>query len=162
MPVTIRGSGQIFVQIQQAFKTDTFTTAAGSLVWVDITGLSVNITPTSASNKIMICFSIPGGTQNLSYLRIMRDSTPIAIGDASSNRPRATMGNINDSGDANRIQAFSQMFIDSPATTSTITYKIQVAAETSNTTFINRSRADLDNAVGSRLTSSITVMEISG
>ena len=52
------------------------------------------------------------------------------------------------------------MYLDSPATTSAITYKLQAANPTgSSTCYINRTSFDQTN---SRSTSTITVMEISG
>ncbi len=153
-------SGSV-IQVVQAFKSDTFTSNPGAMNWTDVTGLSLSITPSSASSKFFIQFTIMGGTGNLTYIRIVRNSTAISIGDSAGSRPRITSGNINDQSDANRANMYSGMFLDSPSTTSAITYKLQIAPETSNETYINRSRSDQDNNVGSRATSNLIVMEIS-
>ena len=161
MSVTISGSGQLPVQVVQAVKTDTFTMA--STTFADITGLSVSITPTSASNKILVLANVNHvGTTSTSAsgIRLMRDSTPIGIGDAAGSRVRTSGGEsygnfgVTLTGDA-------IMFLDSPATTSATTYKIQIQAY-SSTAYVNRSGVDSDNNAYFRGISSITVMEISG
>lgn len=149
------------LQVAQTVKTDTFSTAPGA-VWTDITGLSVAITPSSASNRIMIFFSVHGNTTNLSYVRLVRDSTAIGVGETSGSRVSCTVGNFSETGDGNRSFEWGTNFLDSPATTSSITYKLQVLCETSNTFFLNRSRNDQNNTVGFRPISQITVMEVRG
>ena len=57
-----------FAQIVQTVKTDTFTTTSTS--FTDITGLSVNITPTSASSKIYVSFTVNGATQTRTALAL--------------------------------------------------------------------------------------------
>jgi hypothetical protein len=52
--------------------------------------------------------------------------------------------------------------LDSPATTSSITYKIQVRTEGGATNYINRSINDQNSATGTRPASSILAMEIKG
>ena len=53
------------------------------------------------------------------------------------------------------------MFLDSPNTTSSTTYKVQIRAESPITAYINRGlEADGDNSISPRVVSSITVMEI--
>jgi hypothetical protein len=81
------------VQVKSATKTDTFTTSSTS--YVDVTGLTVSITPTSASNKVFVLVSTTGaGTNgtNIAYLQLVRDSTAIALGDAAGVRAVATSG----------------------------------------------------------------------
>ena len=63
------------------------------------------------------------------------------------------------------INCYSVTFLDSPSTTSATTYKVQLSTEASGNTgdvFVNRSGEDTNNNQHSRVTSSITVMEVSG
>lgn len=160
MAVTIRGSGQVPVQIVTATLTSAFTFASTAPSWVDITGLSVTITPSNSLNRILVMFNIHGTTPNLGYVAINRNGTFIGIGDVSSNRVRTTVGNLNQAGGANQYFNFGMNFLDSPSTTSAVTYKLQGACETSNTVFVNRTNSDVDSNTGSRAISTITVMEI--
>jgi hypothetical protein len=160
MSVTINGNGQIPVQVVQTVKTDTATGTNTTLA--DIAGLSVSITPTSASNKVLVIANITGGgVANGSHLRLalFRDSTQIAMGDAAGSRIRLSGWMF--SSDSYEIGSSVTTQLDSPNTTSSVTYKVQASCE-SQTYFINRSSGDPDNTISGRTVSSITAMEISG
>lgn len=156
MSVTISGSGQIIKQVVQAVKTDTFSWASGS--FTDITGMSVSITPTNASNKILILVNCPVSTSSADAvdLRLVRNSTAICIGDAASVRIQASVSGLFQS---DVTSPCSIMFLDAPATTSATTYKIQGFLST-GTGYGNRSSSDNDNTAHYRLASTITVMEV--
>ena len=150
------------LQVVSTTKSDTFSSSAAS--FTDITGLSVSITPTSATSKVLITAQVTssnGSGAGATYIsfRLVRGSTAIGIGDAAGSRLQATSQiQTPDSGTA---QSGILHFQDSPATTSATTYKIQVYNQnTGVTTFINRSSTDSDSAVYARSTSTITVMEI--
>jgi hypothetical protein len=161
MAVTINGSGQIPVQIQSVVKTDTFTMA--STTFTDITGLSVNITPTNSANKILVIAhvnTVGTVTTSSSGIRLVRNSTAISVGDAAGSRVQVS-GGSNYGNYGVTITGDSIVFLDSPATTSSTTYKIQIQAY-SSTAYVNRSPVDSNDPAYYRTVSSITVMEISG
>ena len=157
---TIVGSGVgKILQVVQDVKTDTFST--NSQAFVDVTGLSVSITPSSASNKILVMVSLALGNNGThSDARLMRDSTAIAIGNASSNRTRSTfhLSSVSNTD----IPTPSMTWLDSPATTSAVTYKMQVAVPYSSSyvIYVNRGADDSDAGYAGRLVSTITVMEV--
>ena len=157
------GGGGGIVQIKNAIKTDT-QSAGGSSDFVDITGLSVAITPTSSSSKILICCNITAGhsaTSNVSGFRLMRGSTPIAVGDVAGNRRQWTLGEMTFySNTNNTTHSVGGTFLDSPSTTSATTYKLQLYNKY-NTIYINRSGEDSDSENHGRGVSAITVMEVS-
>jgi hypothetical protein len=151
------------LQVVQAQKTDTFSTQ--SQAFVDVTGLSVSITPVSASNRILVVTSVNVGLSAHSDLRILRDSTAIAIGDTAGNRTRSTNHFYRGfSGGIYDIVPSNMVWLDSPSTISALTYKVQVANPWDPTyvTTINRSRDDTNNSYEGRTVSTITVMEIAG
>ena len=162
----ILGTSGGILQVVQVVKTDTFASTPGAQ-WVDVSGLSANITPSSSTNKILILADIKGAGTNASTVirsRLLRDSTAIYIGDASSNRPRG-MGQFynGDGGDhAFYIAQLGGIYLDSPSTTSTITYKIQIGGDSNIITLhINKTSGDRDTTYyDSRVPSSITLMEI--
>jgi hypothetical protein len=166
MSVTINGSGQIPVQVIQTIKTDTFTTTSSS--YVDVTGLSVNITPTSASNKILVVVSVNygGGTNSYGFAQLVRNGTPIGLGNSDgASRTECTfpIQLANTPSDQAKLMNSSVTILDSPATTSAITYKIQVLSGYISTLLsINRSEANPNDTYSGLSSSTITVMEISG
>jgi hypothetical protein len=147
------------LQVVSTNKTDTFSTTSTS--FVDVTGLSLSITPSSATSKILVFANVQGnGTVSSAapLHRLMRDSTAIAIGDAASNRSRVTGQFFTTEPSA--MNAASMAFLDSPATTSAVTYKIQMLSNSGGTVYINRSATDTDSFAFGRGISTITVMEI--
>jgi hypothetical protein len=155
------------LQVQSTTKTDTFTFSTAN-TWTDITGFSVSITPKSTSSKILIQAMLTGvfyrPTQNAVYTRLIRDSTAIGIGDAASTRPRVTATQSAPTSIA--ADAPSSLFIsylDSPASVSSISYKVQMWQDTiASPPFVNRSASDNDGGSGGRSISTITAMEIAG
>jgi hypothetical protein len=153
------------IQVKQAVFTGTMVRNSAS--FGQVTGLSVDIIPTSASSKFMITFHAhaTGYTGNEhAHLRIMRDSTVVGVGDAAGSRGQSTTA----TGSASRDDAIymaSMSYLDSPNTTSQITYSLHVRAydgSGANNAYINRSLTDPDMSQMSRPISTFTVMEIAG
>ena len=154
------GGGGGVIQVLSTTKTDTFSTSNSSMT--DITGLSVTITPTSSTSKILIlthCTGNGDGSSRVNF-RLMRGSTPIARGDANGDRVR-TFGGIFAPNNDNTTETVSAVHLDSPATTSATTYKVQVSNMGSQTVYVNRSDSYTNHVTHNSGTSSITVMEIS-
>ena len=85
------GVGGKILQVVSTAKTDTTSTTSLN-TFVDISGMSVSITPSSSSNKILVIVDMRLGVnenRNVAY-RIMRGSTAIYIGDAAGSRTRGT------------------------------------------------------------------------
>ncbi len=160
--LSFAASNTKIAQVVSTLKSDTFSTA--STTYTDVTGLSVSITPTLNTSKILILAqfvtSISGDIQLAS--RLMRDAVAISIGDAASNRTRASVATYAVDGggySSTMLNNNSILFLDSPATTSATTYKIQIFVNT-GTGFINRAGVDTDLATKTRTASNITVMEV--
>lgn len=161
MSVTISGSGQIIKQVIQTVKTDTFSSTAAN-AWTDVTGLSVSITPTNASNKILVICSVTGvNISSNTYFRMVRGSTAIGVGDAAGSRSQVSSSNFYSSqaGTGNSMLGSTFQYLDSPATTSATTYKIQFITD-SGTTLVNRTPNDTDALYVGRSISTITVYEV--
>jgi hypothetical protein len=160
------GVGGKVLQVVSTTKTDTFS-VAGTVSLVDVTGLSVSITPSSASNKILITgfiASATGPAANQSFFHLIRGSTEIAKGDTAVSKRLAhtsAIGNASILADW-VLTPIPFQFLDSPSTTSSTTYKIQVSgANTSNTHYVNRSaRDEASTDFDARIVSTITAFEI--
>jgi len=151
-------------QVIQTTKTDTFSTS--SATYTDITGMSLSITPSSTSSKILIktCISWGGGQNVYGYGKFVRGSTDIFLGDSGGgNRVSATFPMEHLSHDTATYNCFvaSSEFLDSPSTTSATTYKIQARIVSGGATlYINRPENDNNETYIGRFTSSITAMEV--
>lgn len=160
--VTVLPNG--ILQTIQTVKTDTFTSTSTS--FVDVTGLTATITPSSASNKILVVAQIAYGMLNASYhgqYRISGGNSTDYVGDAAGSRTRAVFGGTNFDNESGVMASGTIVYLDAPATTSAVTYSVQgrkaVAGGSVN---VNRTGSDGDNEYTPRGASSITVMEIAG
>ena len=126
------GAGKI-LQVVSTTKTDTSSfTSNTTNTFVDLSGLSVSITPTAASSKILIQFdvSVAVGTGTV-HVRLVRGSTPIAVGDSASNRLQDTVSRRTASSIYSlECTHMSMSFLDSPNTTSAITYTVYAQVST--------------------------------
>ena len=153
--------------VQTKSFTMTSTTTTTSDGFVD-TGLQLAITPSSASSKILITGHIcVGGSYFKTYVRLLRGSTVLSVGDAASNRPQVYSASHPgaESWDSYATTPVALNFLDSPNTTSSVTYKVQCKAYNgaSGTATINRTSDDRDTSnYDMRTVSVITLQEIAG
>jgi len=155
-------TGSVLQVVSTQITAKTTVSAATAGTFYDISGFSVSITPTNANSKIMFLAMVNQSSQttgaNRQYLRIVRGSTAIGIGDVAGSQYRTTTAFfIND---GNAIGTLPLIWLDSPNTTSSTTYKIQVTSNGgSQTACFNRTSGDSQN--DSAVTASqILVLEI--
>ena len=129
------GGGKI-LQVKQTFKNDTASTNSGT--YAAISGLTVSITPSSSSNKILYrgCLYLAGSGSE-SVFRLTRtvggSETEIATPSTCADDEDGTFAH----GGGSRYAGHSFEFLDSPGTTSPITYGIKWQVH-SGTTYLNR------------------------
>ena len=159
---TTANAGKI-LQVIQTVKKNRQTINSTTLV--DITGMSVSITPSSASNKVLVNYSLVVFSNAVYYaLRLLRDSdSTIFIGDenpSATSQNRASFGSY----DSSYVIAdtIAQSFLDSPNTTSATTYKLQAYSPYSSAYTIGiNSGVALDNyTYMNNCVSTITAMEV--
>jgi len=153
MSVSLYGSGQTVIQVLSTTTTALFSTSSAS--FVDVTGLSVTITPQATTSKILVLANICGGSAASNvYINLVRNGTNIAQSTGGTQNQTVFWGLPT----ASVMQQAPINYLDSPATTSAVTYKIQVNSSGGTLTYIN-GRASDGYYAG---VSSITVLEISG
>ncbi len=161
VPAAALPAGSV-LQVVSTTKSDTFTSSV-SATFTDITGMSVSITPRSTSSKILVSFvlnCVNGGDN--SFIRLMRDATPICIGDVAGSRTQSSAGNAFSNINAAGFYSNSNLYLDSPSSVSSVTYKLQFRNSSAQILNVNRSVTDSDTIGYSRTTSTITVQEIQG
>lgn len=156
------------LQVVNTAKTDTFVSSA-TVTDTAVTGLTVSITPTSSSSKILIICNLgiaaenaQGGAAKLTRT-IGASTTQLSLANSAGSRSRGSFAGSGYRGSASgyliMMMHQSLTFLDSPATTSAITYGVQVSS-LSTGTYINRTGTDTDTADIYRGVSYITVLEI--
>jgi vacuolar-type H+-ATPase subunit F/Vma7 len=151
------------IQVIQTTKTNAFTTTSSSAT--DVTGLTASITPTSSSNKILVIVSL--GTFNnqesakRAALNIVRGSTNVLVGDAETGHEvtALTCTRSKDSQGPHVQIPFSFTVLDSPSTTSSTTYKLQIfTTGDGGTATINRPGSR--DAFSGNTASTLVLMEV--
>jgi hypothetical protein len=142
--------GKVLQVVNVTYGTET---ATNSNTYSDI-GLSASITPSSTSNKVLVIVDVAGiiklGNNSGQKLRLVRGSTTILEFSAGNGiTDNATPTNIN-------VAGAGCNYLDSPATTSSTTYKVQQGVSDGLNGTVR-----CQHAVGSLVSnSSITLLEI--
>jgi len=147
------------LQVQSQTTTTRSTEAisansAGTTKW-----LTVNITPSSTSSKIIVWYTLKG---SMSYSHmgtiLRRGTTPISVGTSPGQRAATTTFEYTDPGTNTRISSHTACFVDSPGVTSQLDYNVIVhnsdnQAHTfyANSTVNNTDTATLRNRVASNI-----------
>ena len=157
----ISGSfGKVLQVVHTTYQSQAVTTSATP---ADISGFSATITPSSASNKVLVLVSVSmGGAGNAyGYFLLLRGSTSLIVGNGAGGSQVNTFISSGYIDGAAAMRGGSNSYLDSPNTTSATTYKIQFAsANSSNAFYINRQDQSADGAYTQFPVSSITLLEI--
>jgi hypothetical protein len=160
----IKGGGKIG-QVVSTTKTDTFSQSVSSAGDSNIvTGLTVDITPSATSSKILIFVNVSigvNGSHGIGF-KLFRDSTQIDLADSSSNRRQNSKGMVGNYGGVSYNVNLSTNHLDSPSSTSQITYGIKTnhTSSSSKGMTVNSSYDDSDDNKLGRQASTITAMEV--
>ena len=162
------GIGGGIIQVKSTTITNTFDNDQET--FADVTGVTVTITPTRSDSKILVMYNGQVGmeaTNRMGHIRIVRviggtTKTDLYVGDqGQSNQARASSSVASPYN--YMLASFSGTFMDSPATTSPVTYKMQIAAgDQGYKVNVGRDDGNSNEFSRARVPTSITVMEISG
>jgi len=162
---TLQNNGSALVtgkilQVISASKNDTFTTTSTS--FVDVTGLTADITPASSSNKVLVTvllgrLTTAAGSGAIAQLDRGGSSVYDLASGGSSDGFAAGGGGGMTNNDRKNDNGFIQ-YLDTPSSSSSLTYKIRVKTTGSGTAYINQWGLNSDQGC----VSSITLMEIAG
>jgi len=143
------GAGKI-LQVVSTFIDGTFSTSSTS--FVDITGHTATITPSSASNKVLVLYATHTGPAagRVSPLNLVRDGSTIAQPTGSPTYPGTAQTYA-----TGEIFNVNFNYLDSPASATAVVYKIQTKTD-AGTLYINRNATGVIAA-----TSSLTLLEVS-
>ena len=164
---TVQASAGQVLQVLQATFTGTQTiSASGSMNWTDITSLSVTITPKFSTSKFLLMAQVTTGVLTVDRIVALRFTGGNAgnfVGDTAGSRARVGTFNVTPTGNSYGIVVPTMMnYVDSPATASAITYKVQAAPNFSsgNVAINYNPGSDSDQAYIPRSACSLIVMEI--
>ena len=161
------------IRTEQVEKTDVQTSST-SFTFLDISGLTLTLTPTAATSKFFINFLVRGSSNYFTtYVKLLRGigGTFTELGanaDGSDNRLRIASAITTDQTPSNNhgiMHHNNFQLLDAPNTTSAVTYKLQMAGRGggSNLMYVNRTVPDRNQGeYDYRSVSYLQVMEIGG
>jgi len=144
---SLTGTGKV---LQVVSTASTAEKTSSSTTYADV--FSTSITPTSASSKILVLLNLNSckcwNNDTMLEIKLLRDSTILGY----------PASNASDTGNANKsaIGSISISYLDSPSTTSAITYKTQFRSAKGG------SYARINETYNVASTSTLTLMEIAG
>lgn len=154
------------VQRVQATKLDTATIAITSGVFSDLTGMSKQIDTVSAANPVTMSWQATLAATNAAhtsiFLRAMRGSTAISVGDAAGNRSQVTQSDVYTAGSTSNTISVADEIIDLTPGTGPVTYKLQLSGDRTENFFINRSFTDSNTSGFPRAASQLILRELMG
>ena len=160
----IKAATGAVLQVVSVNKTDAFSTSSQS--YVDITGFAATITPTSTSSKILVDIDYKGYVNGHGNIRIKRDSTPIYVGTSGTGNQQNVSMQMAGGGTLTTeygLQQTTLKTLDSPSTTSAVTYKLEgFISHSSYTLYCNRVHHNDNAHYTGYVPSSITLTEIAG
>ena len=163
-PFGVMPAGSI-LQVKNVVKTNVQSFSNAVPTWADISGLNISITPSSTSSKILVMYSVHvanGGDQGHGYIKVLRGATDLPIADVVGSRTSAS--SVVNTGHVGQTLCVSQSLLDSPSSTTALTYKLQFGINGAGVAnWVNQSTRD-SNATGNdgRMISTMTVMEVAG
>lgn len=174
MPLTKLNSASVIdrLPVGSVLQTKSFPltsevvkTSASTNTFVD-TGLSLAITPTLASSKILVMVNATVSNNiGTLHFRLVRDSTVINVGNAEGNRTQSSVS-LRDTATpyGHMATVISMNHLDSPSTTSAVTYKIQgtLGSSYNGYFYLNRTPLSQNADYGVRSASTLTLQEIKG
>lgn len=150
------------LQVVQAVKTDIFSQSSLAANTNTAIVLSQAITPSSSSNKIKVTVNMTVGCENDNGIfgSLFRDSTQICLADANGNRQRVSSHAPTRNGDS--LGNLSIVFLDSPNSTSSITYGVKIShgSSSAKNVYVNRTDSFSNNTNIAAGVSTITLEEV--
>jgi hypothetical protein len=142
------------IQTVQTTINGTSTTITTNQTWTDITGYTASITPTASSSKILVMISaqfelFKSGAEVTGAFKILRGSTDIFVESANSQGFEAATNG----GRTYMDNRWNGIYLDSPATASSVTYKLQGRIQNSGQLTVNSQGTQ---------TGTVLLMEIKG
>ena len=157
--ITNKTPGTI-LQVVQVVKTDVFSASTNGS-WITVTGLAATITPTSSTNKILVMLDMKGGNNTSTVItgRLTRNGTAVYVGNSGLGFQASTSQNFF-SGDIRNVASMVATYLDSPNTTSSVTYQAQINGDNSGQVIWVNTNGRQNTSVDSITASSITLMEV--
>ena len=157
--VSLGGSASVGKIGQCVSTLVTSTTSINADTFADISGMTLSITPSASSSKVLVLVQayVSGGATANQPINLLRDST--VLGRADSDGYTFAFRQAQDGQSTYRMHNLSHTILDTPSSSSALTYKLQWKTN-SGPLYLNRPNDT--GGLGANVTtgSTITAMEV--
>ena len=161
--LSFAGTGKILQVVQEA-KTDQISASVGASPTLSTDLISKAITPSATSSKILVRANLIVGISDDKqvFTQLFKDGSAIAGAKGITGTSRQMISGGVYITSAGRIGMITHEFLDSPNTTSSVTYSYRFShdSNSSKTIYLNKDHTNSDNSNYTRGFSSITLMEV--
>ena len=151
------------LQVVSVTWDDATSSTSSDGTYATITGASASITPSATSSKIFFQAMITTGAQTYAqYIKIQRGGSDIAgaLGAVTGSRKATTGYSVGGTSDNAEMQSTYISYLDSPSSTSSLTYTLQGSGRHTGGWTVNYPYTDTDAAYTGHSVSTITLMEV--
>ena len=151
------------LQVVQSVQTN-YQSFSLNNTWADVSGLTVALTPSSTSNKVLVSFNLmigTGGAGPYPRVKLLKNGADLIVGNSGIGSRVSVTGAFGAMPSSTHAQTVAFEYLDSPSTTSETTYKLQVSGYASRVFYTNITGGSDSNS-GMTCVSTITLMEIAG
>ena len=161
------GGGKVGQVLQTVLQT-VQSVAPGANTWGQYSNVNITITPSATSSKVWIGFNGIGGYDNWSGLQLRRviGGSESVVNDAhgtssgSGNRYTGLPAHLHSYNDTNVARNFNIWYLDSPNTTSAVTYRLYSICHAGSTHYLGQSHGDANYTSMIRASTYINAWEI--
>ena len=158
---TAGGGGKVLQVVSVTWK-DAFSSTATGGTFAAITGASAAITPAATSSKILVTAMLnTSGSVYGQYINLLKGGSVISGAQGAVSGSRVAMtAYAGTPDDAAEMDTTHINYLDSPSSTSAVTYSLSGSARSSTTWTVNYPYEDSDNNYTGHTVSTITLIEI--
>ena len=127
-----------FANIAYKYNPTQYSVSINNTGWTNATNCAVSITPRSTSSQILLLVAVNGCCTNTAMFRVTRNGTVVGGGTSGTgNMSNVWAGSFYRNGDLNHGHTHTNFYVDSPSTTGSCNYQVQLQADTNATFYLN-------------------------
>jgi hypothetical protein len=127
-----------FANIAYKYNPTQYTISVNHTSWTNATNCAVSIAPRSTSSQILLMVAVNGVSPNTTMYRVVRNGTVVGGGTSGTgSMSNVWAGSFYRNSDMNHGHTHTNFYVDSPSTTSAVTYQVQLQADTNSTFYLN-------------------------
>jgi uncharacterized cupredoxin-like copper-binding protein len=131
--------------------------------WANAPNMSASITPRATSSQVLVIVSLNAVATNTAFFRVVRNGTAVGNGTSGTgNMSNVWAGSYYHQSDLNHGTTMCSLFLDSPSSTSSVTYQVQMSTDNGGGgwIYLNHNNNGSNAFIAYHAQSTITLLEV--